>query len=249
MKIGILGYGMVGSVHYRLLKDTFNVVVYDPALRCYDDVSHVDAIIVSVSTPEMNNGSCGISNVYDAINHAPNVPILIKSTISVEGWRHLRESFPDRDITFSPEYLRAQTAFDDLISMQALDISGDNPQFWWNIFKEVLPEGVVCRVSDPEVLIVNKYFRNSFLALKVSFANQIYDYCQAIGVDYAEVANIAGDDNRIGHSHLEVTEERGWGGHCFPKDTAAIVHSASYAGINLTLIRESIKYNNAIRKT
>ena len=103
-------------------------------------------------------------------------------------------------------------------------------------------------VYKPEELILAKNFRNSFLATKVAFFNQIYDLCEQLGVDYNNVSRAVALDDRIGSSHIEVTEERGFGGHCFPKDTSAIVETALKFNVDLSLIAEAIKYNNKIRK-
>jgi UDP-glucose 6-dehydrogenase len=62
------------------------------------------------------------------------------------------------------------------------------------------------------------------------------------------VRHVIATDSRIGNSHTTITPERGFGGHCFPKDTAAIVHTGKLVDVNLTLIEESIKYNKSVRK-
>ena len=67
-------------------------------------------------------------------------------------------------------------------------------------------------------------------------------------MDYEAVRQVVGDDKRIGHGHTTVTDERGFGGHCFPKDTSAIVETAKNDNVDLTLIEEAIKYNATIRK-
>jgi UDPglucose 6-dehydrogenase len=103
-------------------------------------------------------------------------------------------------------------------------------------------------IESPAELVAAKAFRNSFLATKVTFFNQIYDYCKAYNLDYDSVSKAVGADMRIGNSHTQITEERGFGGHCFPKDTKAIVRSAQRNNTRLTLIEESINYNNAVRK-
>jgi len=76
----------------------------------------------------------------------------------------------------------------------------------------------------------------------------VYDLCESTGVDYAAVKHMIAEDSRIGHSHTEVTEARGYGGHCFPKDTAAIVHTGDLAGVDLSLIKQAADYNHKIRK-
>jgi UDPglucose 6-dehydrogenase len=76
----------------------------------------------------------------------------------------------------------------------------------------------------------------------------MYDLCNAMGINYGIVSHLVSVDNRIGRSHTGITEERGFGGHCFPKDTAAIVNTAKTVGVDLELINSSIKYNERIRK-
>jgi UDPglucose 6-dehydrogenase len=77
----------------------------------------------------------------------------------------------------------------------------------------------------------------------------MYDLCKAAGIDYDPVAIGVGMDPRIGDSHIQVTEMRGYGGHCFPKDMNALVNTAkSYKNADLGLINQSINYNNNLRK-
>lgn len=242
MKIGIAGYGMVGMAHHALLKDTHEILINDPERRYYNDLSAVDAIIVCVSTPPRKDGACEMKNVYEVIESAPDVPILIKSTISVEGWQMLVDAFPNRMLNFSPEFLRAQHAIEDLKNMDLMLIGGTSCSFWARVFN------VNVEIAEPQELILAKYARNSFLALKVAFFNQMYDLCDKLDIEYSAVAHYTTMDPRIGDSHSFITEERGFGGHCFPKDAAALLHSAQRENISLSIIDEAVKYNNHIRK-
>ena len=242
MKIGIAGYGMVGRAHYELLKDRHDVVINDPGLDMHASFADVDAIIICVSTPARDTGSCDMNNVYEVVEAAPDVPILIKSTISVEGWDMLVDAFPDKQLAFSPEFLRAASAVEDLQNTKLMLFGGAGCRTWREVFH------VDIEIAEPRELILAKYARNSFLALKVAFFNQMYDLCNALDVEYAAVAHYTTMDERIGDSHSFITEERGFGGHCFPKDTAAIVKTAQRNNIELSLIQEAIKYNSTIRK-
>ena len=76
----------------------------------------------------------------------------------------------------------------------------------------------------------------------------MYDLCEQLGIDYANVKDCVTQDERIGTSHSEVTEERGYGGHCLPKDTNAIVETAKKHGVDLSIIDTAIKYNKKIQK-
>ena len=109
MKIGIAGYGYVGKAHEHMFKDGHDIIVSDPAKGEYGNLKHADAIIICVSTPAKEmSGHCDVTNVCDVIDEAPDVPILIKSTISPEGWRLITDTCKNKNITFSPEFLRAE---------------------------------------------------------------------------------------------------------------------------------------------
>ena len=247
MRIGIAGYGFVGQAHVAALADYHEILISDPALGHYADLKHADAIIVCVSTPQHETGACNINNVYEVIEAAPDVPILIKSTISLEGWRELRHLLPDAELTFSPEFLRAESALDDFKNSKHFLMGGDNTGFWAQLFIDAMGK-IDIEVAEVEELILAKYFRNAFLATKVAFFNEIYDLCDKLDVEYSAVAHYTGMDERIGYSHTYITEERGFGGHCFPKDTSAIVRTGERNGVELSLIKQAIKYNSSIRK-
>lgn len=242
MKILIAGFGFVGRAHYEVLKFKHDVVINDPALGYTNSYDDVDAVIVCVSTPQRKDGACEMKNVFEVIETAPDVPILIKSTISVEGWDMLKDAFPTRMLNFSPEFLRASSAVEDLKNMSLMLISGTSCSFWAKVFD------VNIEIADPKELILAKYARNSFLALKVAFFNQMYDLCDALDVEYSAVAHYTTMDERIGDSHSYITKERGFGGHCFPKDTAALIKTAQRDNVDMSILKEAVKYNNIIRK-
>ena len=242
MKILIAGYGFVGKAHHKLLEEHHDITIYDPALG-YNDFGKPEAVIVCVSTPPRKDGSCHMDNVYEVVEAAPDVPILIKSTISVEGWKMLVDAFPNRMLNFSPEFLRAKSAIEDLKNMDTMLIGGNSCSFWSRVFN------VSIEIADPEELILAKYARNSFLALKVAFFNQMYDLCDALDIEYAAVAHYTTMDERIGDSHSFITEERGFGGHCFPKDTAALIRTAQRDNVELSILKEAVEYNKRIRKS
>tara|TARA_R110000737_G_scaffold7866_1_gene22868 strand:- start:68 stop:820 length:753 start_codon:yes stop_codon:yes gene_type:complete len=247
MKIGIAGYGYVGQAHEAALKDYHEILIRDPALGYYADLQHADAIIVCVSTPQHTSGSCNVNNVYEVIAAAPPVPILIKSTISLEGWDVLRTEFVGANLTFSPEFLRAATALEDFANTKDFMMGGDNIGFWADILITALGNINVSSAGVAD-LILTKYFRNSFLATKVAFFNQVYDLCQSTGADYETVAKHIGNDPRIGHSHTTITDERGFGGHCFPKDTSALIKTAQTHNTQLSILEEAVNYNTQLRK-
>jgi UDPglucose 6-dehydrogenase len=233
---------MVGKAHHELLKEQHDIEIYDPALG-YKHLKTPDAVIVCVSTPPRKDGACEMKNVFDVIETTPDVPILIKSTISVEGWDMLVDAFPNRMLNFSPEFLRAASAVEDLQNTDSILVGGSDPSFWGKVFN--LP----VEIAEVRELILAKYARNSFLALKVAFFNQMYDLCDALDVEYSAVAHYTTMDERIGDSHSFITEERGFGGHCFPKDINALVKTAQRNNVELSILKETVEYNRRIRKS
>lgn len=249
MKIQIFGYGFVGRAHALALESSYvRTYVYDPALGYDELIENPDAAIICVSTPQAPDGSCFMGNVKDAISACPDIPILIKSTISLEGWRNLLKEFPDKQLTFSPEYLRANHAMEDFKNQKEIYIGGGDIPFWAT--QLCMSLNVKVTGKDPEALILAKYFRNSFLATKVAFFNQIDDMCVDAGVDPDTVCDLVAEDPRIGTSHSYVYQDphqRGFGGHCFPKDTAALLETAEFYGNDLTILREAVEYNKRLR--
>ncbi|HCV00233.1 MAG TPA: UDP-glucose 6-dehydrogenase, partial [Dehalococcoidia bacterium] len=91
---------------------------------------------------------------------------------------------------------------------------------------------------------VVKYMENAFLATKVAFCNEFFELCETVGVDYERVRQLWLEDDRINPSHTVVTEERGYGGQCLPKDTAAISASARALGVPMEIL-EAVQEANA----
>jgi UDPglucose 6-dehydrogenase len=247
MKIQIVGYGFVGQAHALALGGNNDIHIYDPVKGYEDLIDNPDAIIICVSTPQDDNGRCNMRNVYGTILKCPkNVPILIKSTISLEGWRSIKSLDKNNMISFSPEFLRAQHAYEDFKNQEVIYIGGGNEIFWASRLSTSLKVKVECK--NPEALILAKYYRNSFLATKVAFFNQIFDLCETTEVDFDTVRELVIEDKRIGESHSYVTKERGFGGHCFPKDTSAITWTSDFYGYDSSIIKSAIEYNDRIKK-
>ena len=105
----------------------------------------------------------------------------------------------------------------------------------------------VCTASDAEMV---KYVTNNFLTVKVSFANEMYKICQAAGLDYQAITQIAMQDSRLGKSHWRVPGpdgDFGYGGHCFPKDIAAMIKVAKDLGVDPILLEATVQVNNEMR--
>jgi UDPglucose 6-dehydrogenase len=158
--------------------------------RVYD-YPDAEGVIIAVSTPKGLDSSCDMQNVLKVIRDTRiSTPILIKSTISLEGWQRIKRVYPTHTIAFSPEFLRAASAIEDFANTENLYIGGDATDFWKDIFVTSFKGLIDIQTQfSPEELILTKYFENSFLATKVAFFNQIYDLCNATDINYNNVTN------------------------------------------------------------
>jgi len=93
-----------------------------------------------------------------------------------------------------------------------------------------------------------KYFGNTWFSVKVSFANQMYDLCQKLGIDYDRMVEAAAADKRIGRTHLNIFHKgyRGYGGKCLPKDIKALIQLADKKGVDLKLHKVAEEINNKL---
>lgn len=249
----IAGYGFVGSAVGEALKPFHDIIVCDPKInnaKVYD-YDNVDGVILCLPTPQNIDGSCDISYLEDVLQECyPEIPVLIKSTMSIEGYRYLQNEFKTLRISYSPEFLTAANAAADFKNQTYYYIAGPDVEFWGRVFKAALPNAVQKTSSSIEELILVKYFRNSFLSVKVAYANQMYDFCNAFDIPYENVIQKFGEDPRIGFSHTQVPGpdgSRGFGGACFPKDTAAILYTADLYNQPLSIIEAAVNYNNLLR--
>jgi|TARA_B100001094_G_C18004641_1_gene706983 UDPglucose 6-dehydrogenase len=248
MKIGIAGYGYVGKAHELMLEPYHDIIISDPAQGHYGDLRHADAIIICVSTPGSSNGHCDVTNVGDVLDDGPNVPYLIKSTMSIEGWKLVTDCCKNKNVSYSPEFLRAAHWKTDFRLNDHMYVGGGDTNFWAELFIDALGS-ISVTPADPKELIAAKQLRNSFLALKVTYFNQVKDFCDAQEIDFETVRKVITDDKRINASHSLVSRNaRGYGGHCFPKDVTATIRSAQVAGGRITILEEADNYNQQVRK-
>ena len=218
-------------------------------MNTWDEVNFdkLDGVIICVSTPQAVDGSCDYTNVLEVLSHVPEtINVLIKSTISLEAWHQIREHYPNHSIAFSPEFLTAKNAIEDYANQEFVILSGDELYHWKTFFSETVTDNVL--LCTPEEAILTKYASNAFLAVKVGFFNHIYDLANLVGVDYKAIRRNLGHRPQIGLNHTEVTEERGWGGHCFPKDVSALLHTANSYNYKMKILEAAVDYNNEIRK-
>lgn len=255
MKYIIAGYGFVGKAVANALKTKHEVVIVDPQYTTNEIKFHHDAdgLIICVDTPMNPGGDCYAGNISDVLDHTPVfMPVLIKSTVTPGVAEALEVLYPNHSIVYSPEFLRANSADSDFLNQKYVILGGEDPEcFWHELFQTTLPNcKIVFNCTAKEACLV-KYAANSFLAIKTSYFNQIYDICEKTGADFDVVRHLLAMDQRIGPDHTMVPGpdgKRGWGGHCFPKDTTAFTQWANVVESPMTLVESVIDYNKKVRK-
>jgi UDPglucose 6-dehydrogenase len=250
---GIVGVGVVGGAVRNYLQLSGTVpLLYDPGrgLGSLAEINQADLVYVCVPTPYVADRGFDDSAVCETLRLLrPGKTVVIKSTVLPGTTERFQRLFPQQTLLFNPEFLREASANDDFLTpdRQIVGHCGD-PDAAAAVLA-VLPNAPYEAVVPASVAEMTKYGTNSFLALKVIFANEVYDLCRALGVDYELVKEGIGVDPRIGVSHLNVLDGgyRGYGGKCLPKDTMALLDLAADAGVPMRLLQTMHAANAEMR--
>lgn len=242
LQIGFIGQGFIG----KNMADDFQGRGYSVVRYALEPeyannraaVADCDIVFIAVPTPTTPEGFN-----YDALKTVLALVgegsiAVIKSTVMPGTTALLQKQFPKLIVLHAPEFLREKHAAEDARKPER-NIIGmpETTEKYQQAARQVLavlPEAkheTLCQAEEAELI---KYGGNTFLAMKVVYMNLLYDLAQSLGVDYEVVAGSMGDDMRIGSSHTRVIDRsghsgsvpgRGAGGHCFPKDLAALRES------------------------
>lgn len=247
--VGIIGIGVMGNALSKVLD---NPILYDPpkGIGSIEELNKSDIVFLCVPTP-YNNGF-DLSCVENAISKLEgNKVIVIKSTVIPGTTNKLQGKYPNHRFLFNPEFLTEKNAENDMEypSRQIMGYTNKSESIARDIIS-LLPRAPFERIMPAKEAEMIKYAANSFLAIKVGFANQIYDLCQKLGIDYELVKWGIGADPRIGNSHLDIWHdgERGYSGKCFPKDTKSLIDFAEQLKVNISILKATDKYNERIKK-
>ena len=235
--IGIIGQGFVGNAVYQKFKNYYNVLTYDKFKTDHNStleevVKGSNYIFVCLPTPMNTDGSCNtdiIESVLDEVNQitTEDKVVIIKSTVVPNTTVRLNEKYESLNIVFNPEFLTERNAVEDYNKQDRIILGGERPYTTdlKQIFSKVFPKAHIIKTDSTHAEMV-KYLTNTFLSVKVSFANEIYELCNSLNIDYDKVVEYATLDKRLGQSHWSVPGpdgDYGFGGHCFPKDLAALI--------------------------
>lgn len=267
MAVGIIGFGYVGQAVESFFTSECKSYVYDKfkdGLDTLEDtVKNSHVIFVCVPTPMNKDGSCHTNIIESALSDivlaATNLDrdlndfvVVIKSTVRPGFTDEMREKLKLR-LLFSPEFLTEASSIQDFENVNRVILGGDleDARVVYKFFaRKMDPKGVQIAQCESNVAEMVKLFTNTFLAIKVTFGNEIYQICEKLGIGYEEVMNLACLDNRIAYSHLNVPgsdSKLGFSGSCFPKDINNLRNVCQELNTGEKLFSATINRNNELR--
>lgn len=261
--IGIIGQGFVGNAIYQKFKNYFDVHTYDldesKSNDTKENVIHQQYLFLCLPTPMNTDGSCNVDIIERELENidliADNQEILktvvIKSTIPPGTTQKWNKKYEALNIVFNPEFLTEANAVEDFNNQNRIILGGPRPATTElrRLYSKVFPKAHIIKTDSTHAEMV-KYLTNSFLATKVSFANEIYQVCEKLNIDYDKVVEYATLDDRLGKSHWNVPGpdgDFGFGGHCLPKDLSALIYLAMNLDTETNVLNAVEETNDVVR--
>lgn len=254
-KIGIIGIGFVGGAVKKYFESKgIRPLVYDKhkKLGSPEEINNADIIFVCVSTPFVPKKGFDLSCIKAAIKIliSPKI-VVIKSTVVPGTTDDFQKKFSRHQIMFNPEFLKEVSADKDFVhpDRQIIGATKKSQKSAKQVLK-LLPRAPFEKIMPAKEAEMVKCMANAFLALKVVYANQFYDLCKKMGLNYEDVRIAVGEDKRINHSHLDISHGgyRGFGGSCFPKDVNAIIQLADKLKVDFSLLKTMRQINLKLLK-
>ncbi len=254
-KVAVVGVGMVGGAMQQYLEEKKGIkpFLYDPGknLGSIEDVNQADIVFLCVPTPYLKEEKgFDLSYIEDAFSKLEGEKIVvIKSTVLPGTTEMLQKKYPQHKVLMNPEFLTELTADQDM-NFPDRQIVGYTEKSY-NVAGDVmglLPLAPFERMLPATEAEMVKYYGNTWFSTKVTFANQMYDLCEKMGIDYDRVKESAAADKRIGRTHLDIFHKdyRGFGGKCLVKDNRALIQLGESKGVDLKLHKISEEINNKL---
>jgi UDPglucose 6-dehydrogenase len=221
-----------------------------------DGVKGAEAVFIAVGTPaRRGDGHADLTFVFEAVRElakviAPGTVVVTKSTVPVGTGDRIgeilrEEGVTDISVASNPEFLREGAAIADFKHPDRIVVGAEDAHAE-DVLKEIYRPLFLNRapilITGRRTAELTKYAANAFLAVKISFINEIADLCEAVDADVQDVARGIGLDNRIGPKFLHAGP--GYGGSCFPKDTLALLQTAENAGVDQRIVRTTVQVND-----
>lgn len=252
--IPIYEYGLNNKIEQNVLKNRLRFTT-----NTEEAVKRSDIIFIAVGTPPMEDGSADIKHVLRVSQDIGRYMdgyklIVIKSTVPVGTGQKVKDTInrllKERgchdtfDIVSNPEFLREGSAVYDFMNPDRIVAGVESPRAKdtiMQLYDDMAAKGVPLLFTNIQTAELIKYASNAFLAMKITFINEMARVCEKVGADVQQLAQGMGMDKRIGCDFLKPGP--GYGGSCFPKDTKAIVKIAADHGVALSLVQQTIDAN------
>ena len=227
--------------------------------RIGDGVRDAEAVFIAVGTPPGANGDADLRFVHavaeEIADHLSGFTVVVtKSTVpvgtgdQVEGLIRRRRAGADFAVVSNPEFLREGCAIGDFLKPDRIVVGADEPrarEVMAAVYQPLTRQGAPLLMTERRTSELIKYASNAFLAVKISYINEMADLCEEVGADALKVAEGMGLDPRIGGRFLQPGP--GYGGSCFPKDTKALLSTGAQSGVRLRVV-QAAEEANADRK-
>src|SRR5438045_1226034 len=219
-------------------------------------VKDAEAVFIAVGTPaRRGDGHADLTFVFEAVRElakviAPGTVVVTKSTVPVGTGDRIDAILKEEGVTgvsvaSNPEFLREGAAIADFKHPDRIVVGAEDDRAQ-DVLKEIYRPLFLNRapilITGRRTAELTKYAANAFLAVKISFINEIADLCEAVDADVQDVARGIGLDNRIGAKFLHAGP--GYGGSCFPKDTVALLQTAELAGVRQRIVATTVAVND-----
>ncbi len=216
-----------------------------------------EAVFIAVGTPaRRGDGHADLTYVYDAVRELAKIVgtaapvIVVKSTVPVGTGDRIveiltEEGIEGASVASNPEFLREGAAIRDFKIPDRIVVGAEDERarvVLREIYRPLFLNQAPILFTGRRTAELIKYAANAFLAVKISFINEIADLCEAVGADVQDVSRGIGLDNRIGAKFLHAGP--GYGGSCFPKDTVALLRTADEAGVEQRIVRTTVEVND-----
>ncbi|HYX45354.1 MAG TPA: UDP-glucose/GDP-mannose dehydrogenase family protein [Sphingomicrobium sp.] len=221
-----------------------------------DGVKDAEAVFIAVGTPaRRGDGHADLTFVFEAVRELakvikPGTVVVTKSTVPVGTGDRIEEILREEGVTnvsvaSNPEFLREGAAIADFKHPDRIVVGAEDDRAQ-EVLKEIYRPLFLNRApilfTGRRTAELTKYAANAFLAVKISFINEIANLCEAVDADVQDVARGIGLDNRIGPKFLHAGP--GYGGSCFPKDTLALLQTADKFGVDQRIVRTTVAVND-----
>jgi UDPglucose 6-dehydrogenase len=221
-----------------------------------EGVKDAEAVFIAVGTPaRRGDGHADLSFVFDAVRELakvirPGTVVVTKSTVPVGTGDEIERILQEEGVggvavASNPEFLREGAAIADFKHPDRIVVGAEDEraqEVLKEIYRPLFLNRAPILITGRRTAELTKYAANAFLAVKISFINEIADLCEAVDADVQDVARGIGLDNRIGPKFLHAGP--GYGGSCFPKDTLALLKTADKAGVDQRIVRTTVQVND-----